>query len=49
MMTPNTADALCYFARLPHIRARSTHSEKTAELADTLVVELLRTRAEKPA
>jgi len=42
MMTPNTADALCYFARLPEIQARSAQrAKKTAETADQLIIELL--------
>ena len=41
-MTPNTADALCYFARLPEIQARSAQrAKKTAETADQLIIELL--------
>ena len=42
MMTPNTADALYYFSRLPQIQARSAQrAKKTQELADQLIIELL--------
>ena len=45
MITWKTADALCYFVKLPQIRARTDNSEHTAQLADTLIQELLRMRA----
>ena len=41
MMTPNTADQLAYFVKLPQIRCRARNSERTARLADKLTEELI--------
>ena len=41
MMKPNTADQLAYFVKLPQIRKRASNAERTAQLADKLVEELI--------
>ena len=45
MMTPNTADSLGYFAKLPQVESRCEYSRQIAELADELLIAQLRTRA----
>jgi len=42
MIATNRADSLGYFARLPHVKARSKHAKKTAALADELVEQLIK-------
>jgi len=41
MIATNRADSLGYFARLPHVKARSKHAKKTAALSDELVKQLI--------